>query len=105
MSERFKFPVEEISGRFLPAAIISVAHLDEEMVSDNEFNRNLYKYRDGNALEKEEYDQNDYDEKDNDETTRYPWLKPSYIKKNELEDDDKDNELYNVNDNGAEVVE
>ena len=74
------------------------------MESDDEFNRDPYKYRDGNASEREEYDQNDYDEKDDDETTRYPWLKPSYMKNDELEDDDEDDELYDINDNEAEVV-
>ena len=74
------------------------------MESDDEFNRDPYKYRDGNASEKEEYDQNDYDEKDNDEATRYPWPKPFYMKNDELEDEDEDDELYDVSDNKAEVV-
>ena len=74
------------------------------MESDDEFDRDPYQYRNGNASDNEEYDQNDYDEKADDDTTRYPWLKSSHMENgDEMDDDGEDNEVYEV-DNEAEVV-
>jgi len=51
---------------------------DEEVASDDEFDRNAYNYRTGNASDLEEYDEL-YDgdgmalSDDEGESTRYPW--------------------------------
>lgn len=51
---------------------------DEEVASDDEYDRNAYRYRTGNASDLEEYDEDD-DEAgasfsgDENESTRYPW--------------------------------
>ena len=56
---------------------------DEEVASDDEYDRNAYHYRTGNASDLEEFDEDD-DEAganfsgDEDESTRYPWaIKPT----------------------------
>ena len=78
------------------------------MESDDEFGRDPYQYRNGNASENEEYDQNNYDENDDDEATRYPWLKPSFTKNDDEMEDDEDDRVevpkYYAQGGEAEVV-
>lgn len=57
---------------------------DEEVASDDEFDRNAYNYRTGNASDLEEYDEDEDEDgvalsDDEGDATRYPWkakLKP-----------------------------
>jgi hypothetical protein len=58
---------------------------DEEVASDDEFDRNAYNYRTGNASDLEEYDE-ELDEggvalsDDENESTRYPWKTKPWMK-------------------------
>lgn len=80
------------------------------MDSDDEYDRNPYRFRTGNASDEEEFDEDEYNEMDekDDSATRYPWLKsskPSWMRQevdvNEEEEDDGDDE--DEEDNEKEV--
>ncbi len=60
---------------------------DEEVASDDEFDRNAYNYRTGNASDLEEYDELDDNDvalsDDEGDSTRYPWKAKSWMKRPE----------------------
>jgi hypothetical protein len=60
---------------------------DEEVASDDEFDRNAYNYRTGNASDLEEYDELDDDgvalSDDEGDSTRYPWKAKPWMKRPE----------------------
>ena len=55
---------------------------DEEVDSDDEFDRNAYNYRNHNASDLEEFDEDDATFSDDDsEATKYPWMNKPWLKK------------------------
>jgi hypothetical protein len=78
----------------------SADYPDDEVESDDEYNRNAYHYRTGIASDDEEFDEDDYDMVDDhdDDTARYPWRKrklPAWMRKGagmEVSDDEEGDE-------------
>ncbi|KAH9223129.1 hypothetical protein DL95DRAFT_518027 [Leptodontidium sp. 2 PMI_412] len=55
---------------------------DEEVDSDDEFDRNAYNYRNHNASDLEEFDEDDATFSDDEsEATKYPWMTKPWVKK------------------------
>lgn len=67
---------------------------DDEVESDDEFGRNAYNYRNRNASDLEEFDEDDATFSDDEgEAMRYPWAKnPAWLKKKKSDEDSDDEE-------------
>jgi hypothetical protein len=66
---------------------------EDEVDSDDEFGRNAYHYRNGNASDLEEFDEHDQDDiyHSDDDGAKYPWAKqPVWMKREKtiLDDDE-----------------
>ena len=59
---------------------------DDEVDSDDEYDRNAYHYRNKNASDDEEYDEND----EEGDAMRYPWSKPKQPFRRGFKHDDED---------------
>ncbi|KAL2076130.1 hypothetical protein VTL71DRAFT_1073 [Oculimacula yallundae] len=59
---------------------------DEEVDSDDEFDRNAYNYRNHNASDLEEFDENDATFSDDEnKATKYPWMTKPWVKKSAID--------------------
>lgn len=58
------------------------------MDSEDEYGRNAYNYRNHNASDLEEFDEDDatFSDEDNDDT-RYPWARKPWLNKKSMEDE------------------
>ncbi|KAL3419158.1 hypothetical protein PVAG01_09379 [Phlyctema vagabunda] len=67
----------------------SADYPDEEVDTDDEYGRNAYNYRNHNASDLEEFDEDDatFSDEDND-ATKYPWMKkPTWTAKDSIDDE------------------
>lgn len=70
-----KFPTADV---LLAENHYTADYPDDEVASDDEFDRNPYHYRTHNASDLEEFDENDAAFSDND-STKYPWAKKPWM--------------------------